>query len=285
MPVEQLVLDHLHHLGQRGASESGRQVELETFQQFSGVHGARSLVVQPVDRQRQHVDARLLQRRPMLLELVELFHAGPAPAGPQAQQRRPAAGLRGGGSAALQAAEGQRRQRHRLRQHHPLGVAGQLPRQAGRRQFARPRRRRPGLRRGLSLDEAVSSSRRQPGVGLRLASGPTDDDAVDLIRPAQPEVQPFARLRQEAFAGAQCLDQRRPAVMVYLHPGADRIAVAHRAHQQQRQRAVRAPDVVAEEPYLRPAAVHEPQVQVAVKVPVDDRRRAAVVVEVQPADG
>lgn len=156
-----------------------------------------------------------------------------------------------------------------------------------------------------ALNQVIAAIDIQSGKCLLLTAGPVDDHLVDFVCRTQTEMEPLARLSQITFTGAERFDQLRiadcglrivrffavfpsPFTLCHdLHAPADsiavgRFAVAGESHGEE---AVTARRIVAQQPQPRPIAVGDPQVQVAIMVPIDDGHSPAIIGKVESAGG
>ena len=101
------------------------------------------------------------------------------------------------------------------------------------------------------------------------------------------EVDPLGRLGEVSVARAECLNAFDGALRaeVEFDAGANGIAVRTGAFELERDGRVRRGRVVANEPDARPCAVGEPEIEVAVPIPIAEGETAPVVVEIEPGGG
>ena len=113
---------------------------------------------------------------------------------------------------------------------------------------------------------------------FRVAAWPMHADFLDLRGVAQPKVQPFAQLRQKRISGAKRLDQRASRLLCEnnLDSRADRIAVTRSTFEPHGQKRMVGGQIVPQQPHLRAGPVGDPEVQVAVMVPVDAGNPASI---------
>ncbi len=291
LAVEQLVMNELQHVEQPLAGHARGQSVPRPLHQRRRIAGAAAIVVQAIDRESQRHESLGLQIATSLIQLAKLRGARLAPACPQGEEHRLAVQLIDGFRRSRRGAkpcELQPRQRHRLAEEHARRIGRAFRWQARRLHGRWRRRRRPRLRLLASLHQAIPAVGLDSGKGLRLAAGPADHHASDPAGAVQPEVQPLARLRKEPLPGPQRSHQGHRLVrQVHFDTSANRIAVTGGAPELEGQKmaVLVGRQVVAHEADLRPAAIHQPQVEIAVEVPIDDSRGAGIVVEVQAADG
>ena len=138
------------------------------------------------------------------------------------------------------------------------------------------------------LDEAVA------GVGCEICkcfgfSGrPADDHILDFPGVSESEVEPFGRLADESLSSPEGLNKRFlvGAFEVDFHPGTDGVmsGVCSVSLEMEGNEMIRMRLVISEEAEPGGVAVGDPEVEVAVLIPVDRGDSPAIVGEIETGD-
>jgi hypothetical protein len=132
--------------------------------------------------------------------------------------------------------------------------------------------------------DKVARVRLQSVERLARAAGPFNVGGADFYGRAQAEVQPLRRLGEIAVTGAQ-LTGVGVAVGANDDARSDRVAVAVDTLQAQADVVVLGRGFVEHDAQLRAGAIAQPQVEIAVEVPIAGGHRAPIVHEIQPESG